>query len=167
VGGEGVELQSIDLNSIVAAMKLREANYLLITAGAGFGADSGLKTYECAPAEYRNMCDPSKIMDDPHHFQQFWFKFTESYLETKPHIGYELIDQWCHLGRLTHLKRPTSKVGGWWVYSSNVDGHFREHFSNSLCEIPGKYVNSCQIALDIFFQLMHRSCVKSRIGSGV
>jgi len=36
-----------------AAMKLHHANYLLITTGAGFSADSGLQTYECAPVEYR------------------------------------------------------------------------------------------------------------------
>jgi len=147
VGGEGIELQSLDLNILRAANKLRDANYLLITAGAGFSADSGLQTYECAPAEYRDMCNPAKLMDSPAHFQQFWIKIAQSYLEVKPHKGYELLDQWCQGGRLPHLERSSSKLDGpsqtlsspWWVYSSNVDGHFSllKSFDNSLCEIHG------------------------------
>ena len=139
VGGEGAEIQSIDVSILHAAAKLHAANYLLITAGAGFSADSGLSTYECAPAEYRDMCDPSNLMDKPQDFQSFWFQFTKSYLETKPHIGYELLNQWCHGGRLQHLRRKPNQ-NPWWVYSSNVDGYFRQFKSfedSSLCEIHG------------------------------
>ncbi|KAL7535486.1 hypothetical protein ACHAXR_006518 [Thalassiosira sp. AJA248-18] len=142
VGGEGVELQSLNLNILQAATRLRDANYLLITTGAGFSADSGLQTYECAPAEYRDMCNVSNLTDKPDQFQQFWLAFTQSYLDKQPHKGYELLDLWCHGGRLQHLKRQPNKIDEpWWVYSSNVDGHFRlfESFSkhSSLCEIHG------------------------------
>lgn len=147
VGGEGVEVQSFNRNILHAACKLHEANYLLITTGAGFSSDSGLQTYECAPSEYRDMCNPSKLIDDPDRFQQFWLDFTKSYLATKPHIGYELLDQWCEGGRLRHLHRSNCDRDGssngcsvpWWVYSSNVDGHFRlfGSFSKSVCEIHG------------------------------
>ena len=65
IGGDGIELQSFDLSILHAANKLQEANYLLITTGAGFSADSGLQTYECAPVEYRDMCNPAKLTDDP------------------------------------------------------------------------------------------------------
>lgn len=147
VGGEGVEVQSFNRNILRATCKLRDANYLLITTGAGFSSDSGLQTYECAPLEYRDMCNPSKLIDDPDRFQQFWLDFTRSYLETKPHMGYEILDQWCEGGRLRHLHRSKCDRDGsgnlssvpWWVYSSNVDGHFRlfSSFSKSLCEIHG------------------------------
>ncbi|KAL9188650.1 hypothetical protein ACHAXT_007028 [Thalassiosira profunda] len=137
-GGDGIELQSLNLNILRAAKKLREANYLLITTGAGFSADSGLSTYECAPAEYRDMCNPAKLTDDPLRFQQFWLNFTRSYLETKPHKGYDILDQWCRGGRLPQLKSPLDQRP-WWVYSSNVDDHFRlfQSFESSLCAIHG------------------------------
>lgn len=147
VGGEGVEVQSFNRNALHAAYKLHTANYLLITTGAGFSSDSGLQTYESAPSEYREMCNPSKLVDNPTRFQQFWLDFTKSYLETKPHIGYDLLDQWCEGGRLPHLRRSTYDLGGssdeysvpWWVYSSNVDCHFHRFssFPKALCEIHG------------------------------
>ena len=60
-----------------AAIKLQQAKYLLITTGAGFSADSGLQTYECAPVEYRDMCNPFKLTEEPYTFQQFWLNFSK------------------------------------------------------------------------------------------
>ena len=143
VGGEGLAVLSLNVNILRAARKLHDANYLLITAGAGFSADSGLQTYECAPTEYSAMCNPSKLMQSSYDFQRFWLKFTRAYSETDPHFGYELLDQWCSGGRLRHLNRSSNDVDSlaspWWVYTSNVDGHFRrfKSFANTLCEIHG------------------------------
>ena len=130
---------SLNANILHAARKL----HLLITAGAGFSADSGLQTYECAPAEYSAMCNPSKLLECPYDFQRYWLNFTRAYLEADPHFGYELLDQWCRGGRLPHLNRSCRSVDSlsapWWVYTSNVDGHFRrfQSFANTLCEIHG------------------------------
>jgi NAD-dependent SIR2 family protein deacetylase len=139
VGGEGVAVLSLNLDILRATYKLYDANYLLITAGAGFSADSGLQTYDCGPAEYRAMCDPSKLLENSFDFQQYWLRFTRSYLESLPHVGYELLDQWCKGGRLRNLNRKSNNLSGWWVYTSNVDGFFhRFHsFADSLCEIHG------------------------------
>jgi len=141
VGGLGTELLSFNLTTLLAACALIEANSLLITAGAGFSADSGLQTYEQAPLSYREMCDPSKLVEDPLKFQQFWLAFTRSYLKTKPHSGYELLDQWCQGGKLPNLLRQSDGSTPWWVYTSNVDGHFRNtrlaSFRESVCEIHG------------------------------
>ncbi len=141
VGGLGTELLSFNLNTLLAACALREANFLLITAGAGFSADSGLQTYEQAPVSYKEMCDPSKLVEDPAKFQQFWLAFTKSYLKTKPHFGYEVVDQWCGGGKLPSLIRQAGDSTPWWVYTSNVDGHFRStrlaSFRKSVCEIHG------------------------------
>jgi hypothetical protein len=41
-GGEGLELVSFDTSVWKAARALQRCNYLLITCGAGFSADSGL-----------------------------------------------------------------------------------------------------------------------------
>jgi len=131
-----------DINFHRAAMKLQQANYLLITTGAGFSADSGLQTYECAPVEYRDMCNPFKLTEEPFKFQKFWLNFTRSYMDTKPHIGYEILDQWCNGGRLKNLKRSNNNdciSVPWYVYTSNVDNHFNRFssFKETLCAIHG------------------------------
>ena len=138
VGGEGVELQSVNLSTIKAAKRLFDANFLLITAGAGFSADSGLSTYECAPAEYKTLCDPSQLMTNANRFQQFWLDFSHTYRNTKPHTGYQLMNQWCSGGLLPNLAR-INDISSWWVYTSNVDGHFRlfDSFNDTVCEIHG------------------------------
>jgi WD40 repeat protein len=51
VGGAGTELLSLNLSALMAACAVRNANFLLITAGAGFSKDSGLTTYEEAPGK--------------------------------------------------------------------------------------------------------------------
>ena len=157
VGGIGLELLSFNLNMLFAACSLREANALLITAGAGFSADSGLQTYEQAPLSYREMCNPSKLCEDTLGFQQFWLNFTKSYLETKPHYGYELLDLWCQGGKLPNLTRQSGDndtTSPWWVYTSNVDGHFKKttlaSFRDSVCEIHGcalEYMCACGIGV--------------------
>lgn len=149
IGGEGIELQSINFSAIKAAKRLLEANYILITAGAGFSADSGLSTYECAPAEYKELCDPSQLMVDPDKFQQFWLNFTRSYRLTKHHVGYEIIDRWCS-GDLPNLHINNGSMSPCWVYTSNVDGHFKRFKSlvGRVCEIHGtadEYICSCRI----------------------
>ena len=147
VAGGGIELQSFDLSILHAAIKLKEANYLLITTGAGFSADSGLQTYECAPVAYGDMCNPAKLTNNPRHFQQFWLAFTKSYIETTPHNGYQILDEWCRGGGLQNLRKTGSP---WWVYSSNVDGHFGlfDSFRDTLCGIHGsalQYICACGI----------------------
>ena len=161
IGGEGIELQTVNYSSMKAAKRLHDTDYLLITAGAGFSADSGLSTYECAPAEYKELCDPSQLLLDASRFQKFWLNFTKTYRNTKHHVGYELIDQWCCGGLLPHLAR-TKDTSPWWVYTSNVDGHFRrfQSFANRVCEIHGSadtYLCSCRIGY---------SDGKARLGTG-
>jgi hypothetical protein len=45
-----------------AAQALKDADCLLIVAGAGFSADSGLATCETMPEEHRELCDPLLLM---------------------------------------------------------------------------------------------------------
>eukprot|EP00594_Rhizosolenia_setigera_P013767 CAMPEP_0178976602 /NCGR_PEP_ID=MMETSP0789-20121207/23938_1 /TAXON_ID=3005 /ORGANISM="Rhizosolenia setigera, Strain CCMP 1694" /LENGTH=817 /DNA_ID=CAMNT_0020665735 /DNA_START=189 /DNA_END=2643 /DNA_ORIENTATION=+ len=162
VAGEGLEVFSLDLASLKAAQALAGANYLLITAGAGFSADSGLGLYEDMPKEYRDFCNPSKLVENPQQFQTFWLNFSKSYMSTLPHYGYNIIDNWCignghdrAKGKLKNLcwgsilERNMNEneiedenllSSPYWVYSSNVDGHFRlfdAFASGQLCEIHG------------------------------
>lgn len=142
VGGEGCEQLSSDFNLRRAAQALNEANYLLITCGAGFSAQSGLSTYENMPEEYRDLCDPSKLVEETMRFQKFWRRFASSYSRSTPHPGYDILNNWCKGGKLKHLDRAQhddSISSAWWVYSSNVDGHFRRFpsFAGHSCEIHG------------------------------
>jgi len=139
IGGEGLEILSSDPSLSEAARALRGANYILITCGAGMSADSGLSTYECMPEEYREICDPSMLVTDTARFQNVWRSFTSTYSETKPHSGYEILDRWCSQGKLQNLCGDEGIGSPCWVYSSNVDGHFRRcsSFGNCVCEIHG------------------------------
>lgn len=88
---------------------------------------------------YKEMCNPAQLLNNHQRFQQFWLNFSQRYLKTKPHVGYELLDQWCGGGQLPSLTRQSNNVSPWWVYTSNVDGHFARFasFAESLCEIHG------------------------------
>jgi NAD-dependent SIR2 family protein deacetylase len=121
-----------------AAQALKDADYLLILAGAGFSADSGLATYETMPEEYRELCDPLQLLQQTSRFQQFWIDFATKYASCRPHDGYEILDNWCHGGKLG-LTKDGAAPSAWWVYTSNVDGHFRRFpsFETHLCEIHG------------------------------
>jgi len=124
-----------------AAAALVQANYLLILAGAGFSADSGLDTYEQMPEKYQELCNPIMLVEDEARFQRFWTDFAEKYESCVPHAGYEILDNWCAGGKLPKLQGQT--LSSWFVYTSNVDGHFLRYKSfhsennNSVCEIHG------------------------------
>lgn len=127
-----------------AAQALHKADYLLVLAGAGMSADSGLGTYETMPSRYREFCDPARLATEStrEEFQAFWKTFALQYASTKPHEGYAILDNWCHGQKLKRLSEPIEEgeIAGdamamansdgfrnkkWWVYTSNVDGHFR------------------------------------------
>ena len=134
-----------------AALALHEADYLLVLAGAGMSADSGLGTYETMPSRYREFCDPAKLatQSTAEEFQTFWKDFALQYASTEPHEGYSILENWCHgkkLQRLSTVPKDNNDVDRfrdkkWWVYTSNVDGHFRRfpsfRYSNNVCEIHG------------------------------
>ena len=136
-GGEGLEVASFHLNTWKAAHALKRCNHLLITCGAGFSADSGLATYENMPEKYKNLCNPLRLVDSLNEFQNFWLNFAKQYKDVKPHRGYDILQSWCGGRRLTNLSVSENP---WWIYSSNVDGHFDdfECFRNHICEIHGK-----------------------------
>ena len=91
------------------------------------------------PEEYKELCDPTMLAKDPAWFQTFWRSCTSTYSETKPHSGYDILEKWCGQGKLQNLCRDEGIGSPCWVYSSNVDGHFRRFssFGNCLCEIHG------------------------------
>lgn len=111
-----------------AAEALREADALLICAGAGMGVDSGLpdfrgpegfwRAYPAAERlglRFEELANPEWFRSDPTLAWGFYGHRLEMYRRTPPHAGFELLKRWA-----------TAKEKGHFVYTSNVDGHFQQ-----------------------------------------
>jgi NAD-dependent SIR2 family protein deacetylase len=123
---------------ISAAAAIDSATHLLIAAGAGFSADSGLPVYadvahspmwSARGLDYSDLCRPHLLSDSPAVGYGFWAGCTLDYLRTEPHDGYRILERWA-------ASKSPDVV---YVYTSNVDGHFRRFpgLAHSLCEIHG------------------------------
>jgi len=96
-------LDTIEHHFIRAAELLLNADYVLIAAGAGFSADSGLPVYkDIANVEaykrmnvtYADLCTPDWLQRDPEVFFGFWGSCYNDYMETDPHRGYQICKDW-------------------------------------------------------------------------
>ena len=123
-----------------AAKAIKEADYLIITAGAGMGVDSGLpdfrgvegfwKAYPYAKklnVRFEELANPIWFESKPHMAWAFYGHRLNLYRETKPHIGFKIL-----------LDIAKSKKD-YFVITSNVDGQFQKAgFSeNKIDEIHG------------------------------
>lgn len=110
-----------------AADAIHAANALLITAGAGMGVDSGLpdfrgnegfwKAYPVAAQlglSFADIANPAWFEKDPHLAWAFYGHRLELYRRTRPHDGF-----------MTLLGWASEKTEGYFVFTSNVDGHFQ------------------------------------------
>ena len=102
-----------------AAAALNAATHLLIGAGAGMSADSGLSTYANAASvgglSYAELCQPTALLEHPAAAYRFWAGSLNAYREAVTHEGYAVLQ------RLCASKPPNQSC----VYTSNVDGLFR------------------------------------------
>jgi NAD-dependent SIR2 family protein deacetylase len=109
-----------------AAQWLREADALLITAGAGMGVDSGLPDFRgnrgfwrAYPAlgqrgmRFDEIASPAAFQETPRLAWGFYGHRLEMYRRIDPHAGYGLLRDW-----------GAALPQGAFVYTSNVDGHF-------------------------------------------
>ena len=107
---------------------IAKADALLITAGAGMGVDSGLPDFRgkdgfwrAYPAleklgiSFEQMAQPPWFFEDPARAWAFYGHRQQLYRETKPHDGFRMLLEW---GR--------AMPAGYFVVTSNVDGHFYE-----------------------------------------
>lgn len=110
-----------------AADAIRTADALLITAGAGMGVDSGLpdfrgnegfwKAYPLVARlglSFAAMANPAWFEKDPHLAWAFYGHRLGLYRRTRPHAGFVKLLEW-----------TAAKPGGYFVFTSNVDGHFQ------------------------------------------
>lgn len=127
------------VDRVVAA--IRQADGLLITAGAGMGVDSGLPDFRGnegfwaaypalakAQIKFRNIATPAAFFDEPRLAWGFYGHRLQLYRDTVPHEGFAI------------LKRiACSLPHGAFVFTSNVDGQFQKAgFSEAqVCEYHG------------------------------
>lgn len=110
-----------------AARRLREADALVVTAGAGMGVDSGLPDFRgpegfwrAYPAvarlglRFEEMAQPRWFRSDPELAWAFYGHRLNLYRATPPHAGFERLRAWMQ-----------AKSQGGFVFTSNVDGHFQ------------------------------------------
>jgi NAD-dependent SIR2 family protein deacetylase len=110
-----------------AAAALREADALLVTAGAGMGVDSGLPDFRGNEGFWKayppmaelgvsfvEMANPFWFERDPALAWGFYGHRLNLYRRTVPHAGF---------GRLREIGK--TKKEGYFVFTSNVDGQFQ------------------------------------------
>ena len=109
-----------------AAQLVKQADALVIAAGAGIGVDSGLpdfrgnagfwKAYPALQAEgtaFTDIASPAAFAANPRRAWGFYGHRLALYRATMPHAGFDLLREW---GRM--------KERGAFVFTSNVDGQF-------------------------------------------
>lgn len=110
-----------------AAAAIREAEAILITAGAGIGVDSGLPDFRGNDGFWRaypvfanlglgfqQLANPQWFVDDAELAWGFYGHRLNLYRETVPHDGFRLLREWSQ-----------AKPHGAKVFTSNVDGQFQ------------------------------------------
>ena len=115
-----------DLNYAVEL--IRRANGILITAGAGMSVDSGLPDFRSVgglwnaypPLEkfglsFSEIATPKIYLEQPELAYWFFAHRLKSYRETPAHQGYHILKRWAE--QMEH---------GYFVFTSNVDGHFQQ-----------------------------------------
>ena len=96
-------MDTVEHELVRAAELLMNADYVLIAAGAGFSADSGLPVYkDIANVDaykrlgltYADLCTPDWLQRDPDLFFGFWGSCFNDYMDTSPHKGYYICKAW-------------------------------------------------------------------------
>jgi NAD-dependent SIR2 family protein deacetylase len=119
-------LQDLDTQLRAAADALRNADALLIGAGAGMGVDSGLPDFRGAEGfwkayppfrgkEFADLSTPHWFKTDPALAWGFFGHRLNLYRAALPHAGFGLLRKW-------RERLPL----GYFVFTSNVDGQFQK-----------------------------------------
>lgn len=111
-----------------AAQLIKQADGLLIGAGAGMGVDSGLPDFRGnegfwkaypplakARIEFVEIANPLSFSENPPLAWGFYGHRLQLYRETIPHAGFQILQEFA--GKMEH---------GPFVFTSNVDGQFQK-----------------------------------------
>ena len=121
-------METLAINLERAAQAIRGADALLITAGAGMGVDSGLPDFRGSEGfwkaypiiaklglSFSEMANPAWFKKDPALAWAFYGHRLNLYRRTVPHAGFQ-----------TLLATAAQKPQGYFIFTSNVDGHFQK-----------------------------------------
>jgi NAD-dependent SIR2 family protein deacetylase len=110
-----------------AAALIRSADALVIAAGSGMGVDSGLPDFRGNDGfwnayppfrhlglKFTDLANPDWFEHDPPLAWGFYGHRYNLYRRTQPHEGFQILHQWA-----------AAKPAGYFVFTSNVDGHFQ------------------------------------------
>jgi NAD-dependent SIR2 family protein deacetylase len=113
---------------LAAARAIRDADALLIGAGAGKGVDSGLPDFRGPEGfwkaypplahlnlDFTDIAQQRWFTRDPELAWGFYGHRLNLYRATTPHAGFDLLHGWAR-----------GKPHGYFVYTSNVDGQFQK-----------------------------------------
>ena len=98
--GSGAASSAEDAALAEAARRLAEADYVLVTAGAGLSADSGLPVLaalsahpalQAAGLSYDQVVSANTLARDPAFFFGFYAAAAASYAAATPHEGYAVL----------------------------------------------------------------------------
>jgi NAD-dependent SIR2 family protein deacetylase len=132
---------SLESALLRAAAVLREADGLLIAAGAGMGVDSGLPdfrgpqgfwkaypVYAHLKLDFVSLANPRWFRRDPALAWGFYGHRRNLYRRTSPHRGFALLRQWAR-----------NFPAGAFIFTSNVDNHFQVagFAEEQICEVHG------------------------------
>ena len=120
-------MKTVNQETILCAKEIiKNADAIVITAGAGMGVDSGLPDFRGDLGFWRaypllreknlsfeDMANPQWFFDNPKLAWAFYGHRLNLYKNTEPHEGFRLL-----------LDLVKSKNENYFVYTSNVDGHF-------------------------------------------
>ena len=125
MGREPVSADNAQLET--AARAVREADALLVAAGAGMGVDSGLPDFRGTEGfwkaypplaklglRFEQLANPAWFARDPALAWGFYGHRLNLYRATVPHAGFAVLRRWAD-----------AKPGGAFVFTSNVDGQFQ------------------------------------------
>lgn len=128
--GKGIKMDNKS-KLIDFAEHLKQADGLLITAGAGMGVDSGLPDFrgdngfwtayppfQRLGKSFIDVATPQLFYTEPKLAWGFYGLRLNQYREVIPHNGFHLLKQWTEI--LPNLKH------GSFVFTSNVDGEFQK-----------------------------------------
>ena len=104
--------------------KIERAEYIIITAGAGMGVDSGLNAFRGDKGywskasgkkrTFLEMANPDMFRIEPKEAWGFYGSRYNQYKATTPHEGFDI------------LKVIADSKKDYFVFTSNVDGHFQK-----------------------------------------